>query len=278
MTWAGFRQICPSGIEIIHLLFSNVHWQRKASVTDQVELRWSVLGTCVHPLIWQTSCMIALLAVEWTRGLGRSTNRYRPDYRLKRYRLGTRRRASSKQSTLSLKPSSDPNGSSPTHRGPASLYKVLCQEWDFPLGRNDSSELTDSLGLLQPERLVSKPHTWMDRSSEAEANMLWSTGFQLTELTVPECPSKAASRSPLIACQTKTCSTTQTSASQQKKVANQHAEAGTSTLLWHSEWLPIATSNAVKSGTRLASARRLGMQTSQLAMSRCYAGSHLALF
>jgi hypothetical protein len=61
-------------------------------------------------------------------------------------------------------------------------------------------------GLLHSDRLEARPQMWMERSSDAEANILWFFGFQLTELTVPECPSNAARSSPLLACQTKTCS------------------------------------------------------------------------
>lgn len=45
----------------------------------------------------------------------------------------------------------------------------------------------------------------MVRSSEAEANMESTTGFQCTAFTVPECPSSSANKSPLPRCQTYTC-------------------------------------------------------------------------
>ncbi len=46
---------------------------------------------------------------------------------------------------------------------------------------------------------------WMLRSSEAEANIESTAGFQCTALTVPEWPSSSASNSPLPRCQTYTC-------------------------------------------------------------------------
>mmetsp|Transcript_11197 Transcript_11197/g.33585 ORF Transcript_11197/g.33585 Transcript_11197/m.33585 type:complete len:245 (-) Transcript_11197:1605-2339(-) len=45
---------------------------------------------------------------------------------------------------------------------------------------------------------------WMLLSSEADANMLCTTGFHATALTVPVCPSSCSSRSPLLRCHTYT--------------------------------------------------------------------------
>ncbi len=52
---------------------------------------------------------------------------------------------------------------------------------------------------------VCSPQMWMDLSSEADANIWWSTGFQETAFTVPEWPSSDARSSPVARCHTYTC-------------------------------------------------------------------------
>ena len=61
--------------------------------------------------------------------------------------------------------------------------------------------------MLEPSS-CGGPQMRIEQSSEAEANMWWSLGFQLTELTVPLCPSSTASCSPVTLCHTNTCSST----------------------------------------------------------------------
>ena len=51
----------------------------------------------------------------------------------------------------------------------------------------------------------SRPQMWMDLSSEADANIWWSMGFQDTAFTVPEWPSSCARSSPVALCHTYTC-------------------------------------------------------------------------